>query len=40
MDICKWFKKVWRGYTWFSMVAMHGEEGDKRFKEMYRDNKI
>ena len=40
MDICKWLKKAWRNYTWFSMVAMYGEEGDKRFKEIYGNNKI
>lgn len=40
MDICKLLKKAWRNYTWFSMVAMHGEKGDKRFKEIYTNNKI
>ena len=35
MDICKWLKKIWRNYTWFSMVAMYGDEGDRRFKQIY-----
>ena len=24
--------KCWDNYTWFSMVAMNGEEGDRRYK--------
>ena len=38
MCIVDLFKKAWRNYTWFSMVAMHGEEGDKRFKEIYNND--
>ena len=40
MNICKCLKKAWRNYTWFSMVAMNGEEGDRRFKQIYGNNKI
>lgn len=25
--------KCWDNYTWFSMVAMNGEEGDRRYKD-------
>ena len=35
MNICKILYKLWLDYTWFSMVAMHGENGDKRFRERY-----
>ena len=37
-QIFKSIGKCWDNYTWFSMVAMNGEEGDKRYK-MYKKNK-
>ena len=37
MDICKLIKKAWRNYTWFSMVAMNGEKGDKQFNKIYNN---
>ena len=42
MNYCKKvsnsLSKFWDNYTWFSMVAMHGEEGDRRYK-MYKNSK-
>ena len=44
MGFCKsltnCFKSACRNYTWFSMVAMNGEEGDRRFREIYCKNKV
>ena len=39
MFLCDLLKKLYLNYTWFSMVAMHGEEGDRRFYELYGKNK-
>ena len=36
--ISKSLGKCWDNYTWFSMVAMHGEEGDRRYK-IYKNSK-
>lgn len=36
--ISKSLGKCWDNYTWFSMVAMHDEEGDRRYK-IYKQNK-
>ena len=30
--------KLYLNFTWFSMVAMNGDEGDKRFKQYYKKN--
>ena len=29
---CKFFKDAWDNFTWFSMVAMNGEQGDRKFR--------
>ena len=28
-------KRAWLNFTWFSMVVMRGEEGDRDFKRIY-----
>lgn len=37
MNICKFLERCWLNFTWFSMVAMNGEEGDRRFKQQFGD---
>lgn len=36
--LSKKLRKLYLDYTWFSMVAMNGEEGDRRFREYYGNN--
>lgn len=36
--ISNYIGKCWDNYTWFSMVAMNGDEGDRRYK-IYKQNK-
>ena len=39
MFICNYLtkklRKLYLDYTWFSMVAMHGEDGDRRFNRQF-----
>ena len=30
--VCSFFSDCYDNYTWFSMVCMNGEEGDRRYK--------
>ena len=35
-----WFKTAWRNYTWFSMVAMNGDDGERRFEQLMSEGRI
>jgi hypothetical protein len=36
--ICNFLKQSWDNFVWFSLVAMHGDEGDRKFN-MYQNTK-
>ena len=36
--LSKKLRKLYLDYKWFYMVAMNGEEGDRRFREYYGNN--
>lgn len=39
MGFFKCLRNIYLSFTWFSMVAMNGEEGDKRFNQIYNKDK-
>lgn len=35
--LAKKLRKLYLNYTWFSMIAIHGEEGDRIFRNYYEN---
>ena len=38
--VYKFLGTCWDNFTWFSMVAMNGDEGDRRYKQYKAQGKL